>query len=83
MWTEYSTAKPTLRTKDMFEKPVRLTSAKMLRPTTVTSDKIIVTAISKDPIKLPQKTLDWAWRFSKESFTNKNKNAIANPETIA
>jgi hypothetical protein len=27
MWTEYSTAKPTERTKDMFEKPVRLTPA--------------------------------------------------------
>jgi hypothetical protein len=58
MCTEYSTAKPTLSTKDMFEKPVRLTPAKTLRPTTVTSDTIIVTAMRRAPIKLPQKILD-------------------------
>ena len=51
--TEYSTANPTLNTNDMVENPVRLTSAKILRPLTDTRVKIIVTAIKDAPTKLP------------------------------
>jgi hypothetical protein len=56
-WTEYSTAKPTERTKDMFEKPVRLTSASTLNPITAVRETKIVTVISNAPMRLPKKIL--------------------------
>jgi len=53
--TEYSTAKPTLKTNDMLENPVKLTPARTLNPTTDINVKIIVIAIKPAPIKLPKK----------------------------
>ena len=61
MCTEYSTANPTLRTKPIFEKPVRFTSAKMLSPMTGTRVQTMVTAINKAPTKLPMTISFMQW----------------------
>jgi hypothetical protein len=81
--TEYSTAKPTESTKDMLEKPVKLTSASALNPITVISDVRIVAVISNAPTRLPQKILRFSWRPSKLSFPNKKAHEMPNPTADA
>mmetsp|Transcript_3113 Transcript_3113/g.3681 ORF Transcript_3113/g.3681 Transcript_3113/m.3681 type:complete len:178 (-) Transcript_3113:3602-4135(-) len=51
-WTEYSTAKPMLKTKAMFEKAVRLTPTRILMPMTGITQRIDVIAISRPPTTL-------------------------------
>ena len=52
VWTEYSTAKPTDKTNDIIENPVKFTPIRLEMPTTGTSVNMIVMRISKDPTRL-------------------------------
>jgi hypothetical protein len=66
----------------MLETPVRLTPARILRPTTPTSERIMVKAIMVAPKKLPQRILRVEWSFSDKNLPSKKISAMRNPTSV-